>query len=392
MSAPLAFAAARVFDGLGAELANHAVILDPQTRRIQALRPAAEIPNAKWVEGALAPGFINAHGHLELSHLQGQFARDTGLVPFLEAVTKQRAASPERIAEAMREAHNAMQQAGIVGMGDITNTADSLPIKRESSLRWHQFVEVFGASEAGAASGLARGLPVRQAFREAGLTADTSPHAPYSVHPELLGALGEQADGRLMSIHMQESPAEMQWFQEGKGPFEAFFAGLGIPVTAPTPGNSPLRTVLEALPQGPLLLVHNTLATAEDRALAAARPDTWWCFCPLANLYIEERLPDVPTWLPHTDRVVIGTDSLASNKRLSVHDELAALAQAFPAIPEATLLQWACGNGARLFGWEADLGALEPGRAPALLQLRPSAEGQLFGPGSEVQVLVQPGV
>jgi cytosine/adenosine deaminase-related metal-dependent hydrolase len=388
---PTAWAADRVFDGLGGEHADTAVVLDPATGRIEALVPAAQRPDAVRVEGALAPGFINAHGHLELSHLRGRLPEGTGLVPFLRAVTEERNADPAAIDAALQAAHQELLREGVAGMGDIANTDHTVALKRASPLRWHTFVEVFGVTAEGADRGLARGLPVLEAHRAAGLTAELSPHAPYSVHPALLRALAERAEGRLMSIHLQESPAEEAWFREGGGPFAGFFDAMGLAAEAPGPGPGPAGVVLDALLGGRLLLVHNTLAGPEDRARAVAHPDAWWCFCPRANRYIEGRLPDLPAWREHADRVVIGTDSLASNARLSIHAELAEIRAAFPELPDALLLRWACGNGAALFGWEAELGALAPGRSPGLLALGPSAEGPLFGPGASVRVLVPPG-
>src|SRR5690606_38834567 len=41
--------------------------------------------------GVLLPAFVNVHCHLELSHLHGVIPRNSGLVSFLQQVTKTRA-------------------------------------------------------------------------------------------------------------------------------------------------------------------------------------------------------------------------------------------------------------------------------------------------------------
>jgi cytosine/adenosine deaminase-related metal-dependent hydrolase len=299
-------------------------------------------------------------------------------------------------------------------------------------LRWHSFVEVFGANPDTWRAGLERGLPVLEAYLSAGLSAVLAPHASYSVAPAMLAELqrltAEASGSGPLSIHLQESPEEEAWFREGSGAFGGFFEKLGLALSPPGEGISPATAVLNVLAVQedsahpvPLILVHNTMAGPEDIALAAARPNTYWCFCPRANRYITGRLPRLEHWLdarpkagPESGpdlaglldhRILIGTDSLASNARLSIHAELQELAANYPDLSAATMLRWACGNGAAAFGWSKDLGALEPGRAPGLVWLKPSPEAEpkagpgeptpsaktWFGPGSSMEVLVPPG-
>lgn len=383
------FLADRVYTGDGRCLPNTAVAMNAQTAQIEALLPAAQAPNARYQPGSLTPGFINAHGHLELSHLHGHFPQHTGLVPFLEAVTRSRGADQETIEKHMQAAAQTLQANGIVAMGDIANTTASIALKLSSTLKFHTFVEVFGMSEQGWPAGLERGLPVLDAFRQAGLAASLSPHAPYSVHPALMQHIGQTSAGLPISIHMQESPEETKFFASGEGAFPSFYRNLGIPVSTPAPGSSSLQTTLSALPAGQrLLLVHNTCATNADLELADhSGHDVFWCLCPGANRYIENRLPELALFRRYPDRVLIGTDSLASNGTLSVLNELQQLLQADPALTPELAIQWACGNAARFFGW-SDLGTLEPGKRPGLLHIHPGSDHSPIGAGSSVQVII----
>ncbi len=382
------FLADRVYTGDGRCLLNTAVGVNAHSGIIEALLPAELAPNAHYQPGSLTPGFINAHGHLELSHLHGHFPQHTGLVPFLEAVTRSRGADHATIEKHMQAAELALKAAGTVGMGDIANTTASIGIKRSSKIHFHTFVEVFGMSAQGWPAGLERGRPVLEAFQQAGLSVSLSPHAPYSVHPELMQHIGAANAGQPISIHMQESPEEILFFASGEGAFPSFYQNLGIPVSIPEPGSSSLKATLDALPAGQrLLLVHNTCATAADLELAAnSGRDVFWCLCPGTNRYIENRLPEVPLFRRYPDRVLIGTDSLASNGTLSVLNEIQQLLQADPELDPALAIQWACGNPARFFNWP-DLGALAPGKRPGLLHIHPGQDGSPFGPGSNVQVM-----
>ncbi|MFM2363851.1 MAG: hypothetical protein RLZZ316_2753, partial [Bacteroidota bacterium] len=44
--------------------------------------------------------------------------------------------------------------------------------------------------------------------------------------------------------------------------------------------------------------------------------------------------------------------------------------QYFPAIPLATILQWATSNGATALGWQNTLGSFEKGKKPGVVALR----------------------
>lgn len=80
-------------------------------------------------------------------------------------------------------------------------------------------------------------------------------------------------------------------------------------------------------------MVHNTFSTeGEINIISEEFKNLFWCTCPKANLYIENRLPDYKTWLQVTDKICIGTDSLASNNSLSILDEIQTIQKNFPEI------------------------------------------------------------
>ena len=84
--------------------------------------------------GLLTPGFINAHCHLELSHLKGIIPESTGLVSFVQQVMSRRGSPADLKMDAMIRAEAEMYKNGIVAVGDICNTTDSIPLKQQSNL------------------------------------------------------------------------------------------------------------------------------------------------------------------------------------------------------------------------------------------------------------------
>jgi cytosine/adenosine deaminase-related metal-dependent hydrolase len=106
-------------------------------------------------------------------------------------------------------------------------------------------------------------------------------------------------------------------------------------------------------------------------------PDLYFCLCPNANLYIGGQLPDMGVLLRRGDRLIVGTDSLASNHRLSILEELKTLQRAFPEVSTPTLLQWATANGARALQLEALLGSFSAGKQPGVLLIEDLAGDRL---------------
>ena len=61
------------------------------------------------------------------------------------------------------------------------------------------------------------------------------------------------------------------------------------------------------------------------------------------------------------DRIVAGTDSLASTGRLSILRELRLLHEAAPEIPLDEIIRWGTINGATALKMDDTLGSIEPG-------------------------------
>ena len=98
--------------------------------------------------GILIPGFINSHCHLELSHLKGKINKHNKLTGFIKELIAVRSQSQsEEILDAIKSAEKSMLTEGIVAVGDISNTSITFPIKNESDLFYHTFIEVFDLSE-----------------------------------------------------------------------------------------------------------------------------------------------------------------------------------------------------------------------------------------------------
>ncbi len=334
--------------------------------------------NPEFFEGIIAPGFINAHGHLELSHMKGMVPEATGLIPFLQAIPTQRNNFTDEQKKAARlSAYQELVSNGVVATGDIANSTETLDVRMLPGLHMHTFVECIGFTEAFAQARLDYSQQVLEAFavqehQSKLLRQSLIPHAPYSVSGPLFRLINAAAPGSIISIHNQESPAEDEYYRRKTGDVRNLLSGLGVDDAFFVPtGKSSLQSYLPYFSADhPMLLVHNTCTTAEDVAFAQVQmKQLFWCLCPNANLYIERALPDVKMLTSHTQDICIGTDSLASNHQLSVLHELHTLKQHFDFMDWAALLRWGTLNGARALGMDARLGSIEPGKQPGLIHI-----------------------
>jgi aminodeoxyfutalosine deaminase len=334
-----------------------------------------EIMNADFFGGILTPGFINAHCHLELSHLEGMIGEKRGLGHFIGEVNRLRPSGSGEIARAAGEADRILLKEGIVAAGDIANTALTVDIKKKSAVEWFTFVETFGFNPSRATHAIETALSVYRAHIDAGLNASVVPHSPYSVSKELFAEIRALAGSAstILSMHNQESEGEDLFFRTGGGPIlDHISRNLGLDVSHWHPsGKSSLQTVLPELSSSlPLLLVHNTCMTGTDIHFLKNSRDpenTWLVLCPRSNFFIEDRVPPVELFRKEGLQICIGTDSLASNHSLSVLSEIKMLHHHFPAVPTVELFTWACLNGARALGMEDRYGSLEVGKKPGIL-------------------------
>ena len=341
----------------------------------------------QFSEGALVPGFVNTHCHLELSHMKGLVNTGTTLIPFITNVVRRRQAEAEVIAQAIAQAEQDMYDGGIVAVGDISNTTDTFATKAKGRLRYYTFVEMFDfLQEEQAQATYDRYYSVYEQIQlAAGSEAACVPHAPYSVSKRLFELINttnaKQSKLKTISVHNQETQPEQDLFKDKTGGFLPFYGGFGVSLDAfEASGQTAIHYLLQNMDAAQrTLFVHNTLTSTEDIKAAQAwgGDKVFWATCPNANLYIENRLPDYSRFIDTNACVTIGTDSLTSNWQLSILDELKTIQRYQSYVPLDTLLRWATLNGATALGFEQDLGSFEVGKTPGVLQLTNLVDNRL---------------
>ena len=329
-----------------------------------------EVPQDKLeiFEGILCPGFVNAHCHLELSHLKGNAEKGKGFLEFSKIIRQRDNYTDTDKLQAIEKAEQEMIANGIVAVGDICNTGDTLVQKQKEHLKYYNFIETFGVYVNKVDIVYNQAIELRNEFRSAGQKASIVAHAPYSVPPVLMRKINNAFDDNdeLLTIHIQETKEENQLFENKKGNFFDWLRGINATSSIWLNRNKSTY-VLQELGGKKVLLVHNTFAKKEDIT------DNYYCTCPRANLYIENALPDYSIF--DTDKLCVGTDSLASNDSLSILDELLII-QSNSNFDLNTLLKIACKNGAKALGFEK-LGTFEKGKIPGVNLIKSLADTKI---------------
>ena len=347
--------------------------------------------NIERFPGLLTPGFVNAHCHLELSHMRGLIPEGTGLIDFLLTVIKKRAFPLQIIEEAMITAEKELFATGTVAVGDICNTPHSLSVKKNSSLSWVNFVEVLGFTD-NPEDRFRFASSLLQEFNHFAETTELSgthfftalaPHAPYSVSEKLFRLINN-ASYDVSSIHNQETIEENILYQNKSGEMLRLYEALKIDPAFFQPSNkSSLQTFLPFLDNPDhILLVHNTYTSAEDisfikRYREGSSQEIFFVLCVHANQYIESKLPPLALLRENELPLCLGTDSLASNHSINIFDEVRTIQQHFPDISLEEILGWATVNGARALKIDHFAGSFEKGKTPGIVHITDVNEGRV---------------
>lgn len=328
--------------------------------------------------GAIVPGFVNAHCHLELSHLHGKFRKGTGMAGFIDQINALRDWADDDVkTELVRKWMEKLWNDGVSAIADISNDASSFPVKQTSPIYTRTFLEVFGTEPEDCSGVMDSVTSLNEVAKTFGIDAAPTPHSCYTMSPELLSASSLAGlESGYLSYHSQESQEEEDLLMNGTGAMAENRKRAGMS-TPPVTGESSLKYFIDrlsAVEEAPydehILLVHNVTLKQDDiDAAKKVMNNVYWAICPLSNIFIHNALPPVELMRGNNLKICLGTDSLSSNDDLDVMKELVCLHNAFPVVPMGELLEWASRNGAEFLGKEDILGTIAPGKKPGLVRV-----------------------
>lgn len=349
--------------------------------RILELLPPAVTGAEKFLppNSLILPGFVNAHTHLEFSDLKVPLGFPGIKMPaWIAEVLRYRQAQAktgdlEILREsAIRQGMSESTKFGVAALADISTKPWLIDIYKGMKLHVVPLLEQLGLAPQSVVDRFreletpwenARG-PGRQP--QAGL----SPHAPYSLHPELLKSmisLGEQEDA-LVAMHLAESREELQFLETHSGAFAKFLIDRSLwDPTQPTCAIDQCLELLSGTTRG--LIVHGNYLQTRQLDWIASFPELSLVYCPRTHDYFGHSRYPLEEILLREIRVVVGTDSRASNPDLDVLAELRMIAEKFPEVCHKTILRMGTEGAAKALGLESQFGALRAGTSPGVLAI-----------------------
>lgn len=340
-----------------------------ESGRITAVGSGPPPETAIDIDGAILPGLVNAHTHLELSWMRDQVPPAPTMPQWVERLMALRRTVGHEPAEPIAAAIREARAAGTALVGDITNTLAACDALAASGMSGAIFSELLGFNvpdpEAVVAAARAR---IDALAPHPLLRASVVPHAPYSVSPALLRAIAAAAGQAPISIHLGESAEELEFLLAGGGAWRELLGKLGAWSDAwQAPVAGPVAYIeAQGLLTERLLAVHCVqLTDAELRRLAEAGATV--VTCPRSNRWTGAGLPPVERFYASGVRVAVGTDSLSSVEDLNVFEELRLMRELAPAVPAREILASATKHGADALGFGDELGTIEVGKRAELL-------------------------
>ena len=329
--------------------------------------------------GAIVPGFVNAHCHVELSHLHGKFRKGTGMAGFIDQINELRDWAGRAVkVELTRKWMDKMWNDGVSAMADISNDDSSFEVKQSHPMYTRTFLEVFGSEPEMCGGVMTDVTNLNEVASSYGLDAAPTPHSCYTMSPQLLSASAAAGlKSGYLSYHSQESQEEEDLLISGSGAMYENRKRAGMS-TPPVTGESSLKYFLDRLKvaapapyEENILLVHNVCLKQDDiDAVKKTMKNPFFAICPLSNIFIHNALPPVALMRENGLKIALGTDSLSSNDDLDMVKELSCLHEAFPEVPMNEMLVWACMNGASFLGKADELGSLTPGKRPGIVLVK----------------------
>jgi cytosine/adenosine deaminase-related metal-dependent hydrolase len=324
---------------------------------------------------ALIPALINAHTHLEFSLFEQPFGQPgNSFTAWLTEVVKWRREQPAvqgQMEMALEQGLREIQATGTAIAGEIATPLFTEVWAPNAQSESHVvFLELLSLNPervpplAALADDFTR---TDRPPRHRGL----SPHAPYTVHPDLLARAVQLSSERKfpVAMHVAESREELELLANQTGPLVELLKSLGAWYSdSLQTGLRPIDYLRSLAKAHRAIIAHgNYLTPAEIECVAQQRENLSIAYCPRTQAYFDHDPYPLLKMLEAGVRVAVGTDSRASNPDLSIWNELTFIRDQYPTLAPSEILKMGTLSGAEALGIDEDYGSITPGKCAALV-------------------------
>ena len=322
-------------------------------------------------EMVLLPGLVNAHCHLDYTHMAGQFPPPKRFTDWIKVITTTKAEwAYSEFAASWLEGGKMLLRTGTTTVGDIENVPELLPDVWEATpLRVISFLEMTGIRSRRDPKMILQEAARRIDALPAGrCRAGLSPHAPYSTVPELVRLSADMAHRRKwpIAIHLAESAQEFEMFMHGQGDMFDWLRRSQRDMSDCGRGSPVQHLERCGALRDNLLAIHVNYLAEKDAALLARRRVNI-VHCPRSHSYFRHDPFPLEALARTGINLCLGTDSLASVHKarretieLNLFEEMRAFADKHPNLASKRILQMVTTNAARALGLKGLAGELSP--------------------------------
>jgi cytosine/adenosine deaminase-related metal-dependent hydrolase len=278
-------------------------------------------------DGAICPGLVNAHTHLQYTHMHGVAQRHyNGFDDWGDAFDLAYGDGDHDWSAAAADGARQLLRSGTTSAADVVTDIAAFSALHDAGMHGIAFWEIYGKSNADWKGGARDELIDQIADLPFPPGAGVSPHAPYSLEVSPLLEIPDIAREAGLRLHIHLAEAHMEralrgdtssWASLGADSFRALRSrGVGVSST---------QFVDHLGVLGPdCHIAHGVYVDAEDRALLRARGTTV-ALCPRSNTVIGLDMPPIADYLREGNPVAVGTDSLSSSPSLDLLEDVGLL-------------------------------------------------------------------
>ena len=322
---------------------------------------------------AILPGLINPHTHLEFSDLSQPLGTPgmafPGWIRLVVANRRSKSLAPNVDPMACGIAEST--QHGVTAVGEIA----SAPWQRAASLpveitEFCEFINIrpddderYQTAVRAVTGGAVGDRPIRwnDEFRPA-----LSPHAPYSVRPEMIFKAAQISSQRRipLALHLAESREELTLLRDGAGSLVDLMKDFGQWDSAAIPRDSKPMDYLQMLAEADrALVIHgNYLSDAEIDFLAGRGQHMSVVYCPRTHAFFGHDPYPLSRMQAAGVNVAIGTDSRASSPDLSLLNEVRFAAAQHLGVSPLSFIWMITAGAATALGRNHEIGTISPGK------------------------------
>ncbi|CAN5485196.1 amidohydrolase family protein [soil metagenome] len=361
-----------------APIANGAVAVEGaqivDIGRDEEVRSRRSGPVTDLGEVVLLPGLINAHCHLDFTALRGAIAPQRSFADWILQINGlRRDLSDDDYLASIASGFVEARRWGTTTIANVESMPSLLARMAPPPLRTWWFAELIDVrprlSPAAMVEDALASFQGKENWRGGfGL----SPHAPYTVSPELMRLAKEAATRNRMPLmlHLAESTEEMEMFREKRGRLFDLLQSLGRPMNDCGNGKTPLAVMLDQeVIDEHWIVIHLNELTEDDFARLERSPRFQIAHCPRSSRYFRHTPFALRRLAELGFNISLGTDSLASNSSLSLFSEMQTARDAHPWLAPERLLEMVTTNPARALHQHQSLGKIGAGFQADLIAL-----------------------